>query len=63
MTIKSLWSDIGYRKLTSRKITYIINSRKRGFSIRQIAMDLKISQSTVKRVWKYYLDTGEKLTI
>jgi transposase len=26
-------------------------------------MDLKISQSTVKRVWRYYLDTGEKLII
>ena len=28
LTIKSLWSDIGNRKLTSRKITYIINSKK-----------------------------------
>jgi len=54
---------MGYRKLTSCKITYIINSRKRGFSIRLIATDLKISQSTVKIVWRYYLDTGEKLTI
>jgi DNA-binding NarL/FixJ family response regulator len=49
---------MGYRKLTSRKITYIINSRKRGFTIKQIAMDLKLESSTVKRVWKHYLDTG-----
>ncbi|MGC8692580.1 MAG: helix-turn-helix domain-containing protein, partial [Thermoplasmata archaeon] len=51
------------QKLTERKIRYIINSRKRGSGIKQIAMDLKISQSTVKRVWRYYLDTGEKLII
>jgi len=54
---------MGNRKLTSRKITYIINSKKRGQSNKQIAIDLKISISTVKRVWMYYLDTGEKLLL
>ena len=41
---------MGNRKLISRKITYIINSKKRGQSNKQIAIDLKISISTVKRV-------------
>ncbi|MFP3257214.1 MAG: hypothetical protein RXO36_05400 [Candidatus Nanopusillus acidilobi] len=54
---------MGNWKLTSRKIAYIINSKKRRQSNKQIAIDLKISISTVKRVWMYYLDTGEKLLL
>ena len=43
---------------------YVYNySKKRGQSNKQIAIDLKISISTVKRVWMYYLDTGEKLLL
>jgi len=60
---KKLVVGYGLPETYITKITYIINSRKRGFSIRQISRDLKISQTTVKRVWKYYLDTGEKLII
>ncbi|MDM7913632.1 MAG: IS481 family transposase [Methanotrichaceae archaeon] len=41
-------------KLTPRKIRYIIRAKIRNQSTKSIAADMKISQSTVKRVWMYY---------
>lgn len=38
-------------KLTDRKINYIIRAKTRDEMTTNIARDMKISESTVKRVW------------
>ncbi|MGC8497681.1 MAG: hypothetical protein ACP5NL_06780 [Thermoplasmata archaeon] len=45
-------------KLTERKIRYIVRAKKKGQSYKQISTDLKISISTIKRVWIYWLNTN-----
>ncbi|MGC8630054.1 MAG: hypothetical protein ACP5T1_03560 [Thermoplasmata archaeon] len=45
-------------KLTERKIGYIVRAKKKGQSYKQISTDLKISISTIKRVWIYWLNTN-----
>src|SRR5512137_1028702 len=42
-------------KLTRRKINYIIRNKINGNSTKEIAADMKVSISTAKRVWMYYL--------
>ncbi len=54
---------MGHAKLNKRKIDYIIKSKTKGQSYNQIARDLKISVSTVKRVWIYWLNYGEPIEI
>jgi putative transposase len=50
-------------KLTERKIQYIIRAKKRGESTKRIAVDMKLSESTVKRVWMHWLRTKMPLNI
>ena len=50
-------------KRTDRKIRYIIRAKKRDESTKIIAQDIKLSPSTVKRVWMYWTKTKMKLTI
>src|SRR3990172_11464319 len=51
--------DMGKRnkvvKLTKKKIDYIIRAKTRNDSNKNIAVDMKISKSTVKRVWTHWL--------
>jgi transposase len=42
-------------KLTKKKIDYIIRAKTRNDSNKNIAVDMKISKSTVKRVWTHWL--------
>gem|GEM_PF-1560077 len=42
-------------KLTRRKIKYIIRSKTNNKSTKKIATEMKVSISTVKRVWMYWL--------
>lgn len=50
-------------KLTDRKIKYIIRAKTRNDSDKNIARDMKISTSTVKRVWMYWLKHHEPIPI
>jgi len=50
---------MGSPKLTERKIRYIIRAKRNGQSYKQISTDLKLSISTIKRVWIYWLNTNE----
>jgi transposase InsO family protein len=42
-------------KLTKKKIDYIIRAKTRNDSNKNISVDMKISKSTVKRVWTHWL--------
>ncbi len=53
---------MGSQKLTERKIRYIIRAKKNGQSYKQISTDLKLSISTIKRVWIYWF-TNEILPL
>jgi len=57
LTLYTLQWGMGKRnkvvKLTERKIQYIIRAKKRGESTKRIAVDMKLSESTVKRVWMH----------
>ncbi len=50
-------------KLTERKVKYIIRAKTRNDSSGNIATDMKISISTVKRVWMYWLKYHEPISI
>ncbi len=50
-------------KLTPRKIRYIIRYKTNDYSTKSIAKDLKISESTVKRVWMHWIKTKTPLNI
>lgn len=50
-------------KLTDRKIRQIIRDKINNRSTSRIAAELKVSKSTVKRVWGYYLKNREPLPI
>ncbi len=50
-------------KLTDRKIKYIIRAKTRNDSDKNIARDMKISTSTDKRVWMYWLKYHEPISI
>ena len=50
-------------KLTDRKIRYIIRAKKRGGSTKRIAEDMKLSPSSVKRVWMHWTKTKMPLNI
>jgi len=50
-------------KLTPQKIRYIIRYKTNNNSTKSIAKDLKISESTVKRVWMHWIRTKTPLNI
>jgi putative transposase len=50
-------------KLTDKKINYIIRAKIRGESTKQIAQEMKLSPSSVKRVWMYWTKTKMPLSI
>ena len=50
-------------KLTDKKIRYIIRAKKRCESTNRIAQDMKLSPSTVKRVWMHWTKTKMPLII
>ena len=50
-------------KLTDKKIRYIIRAKKRGESTKRIAEDMKLSPSSVKRVWMHWTKTKMPLII
>jgi putative transposase len=50
-------------KLTDKKIKHIIRAKIRGESTKDIARDLKLSPSTVKRVWMHWTRTKMQLNI
>ena len=50
-------------KLTDRKIKYIIRAKISGDSTNRIAQDMKLSPSTVKRVWMHWTKTKMQLNI
>jgi transposase-like protein len=50
-------------KLTPPKIRYIIRYKTNNYSTKSIAKDLKISESTVKRVWMHWVKTKTPLNI
>ena len=50
-------------KLTQKKIRYIIRYKTNNISTKKIAEDLKLSQSTVKRVWMHWTRTKMPLNI
>ena len=50
-------------KLTQKKIRYIIRAKTNNVSTKIIAKDLKLSESTVKRVWMHWTRTKMLLNI
>ena len=50
-------------KLTQRKIRYIIRAKTNNISTKIIAAEMKVSESTVKRVWIYWNKTKMPLNI
>jgi putative transposase len=50
-------------KLSKRKVSYIIRAKTRNDSNKNIARDMKISMSTVKRVWTHWLKFHELIPI
>jgi transposase len=50
-------------KLTQKKIRYIIRAKTNNVSTKIIAKDLKLSESTVKRVWMHWIRTKMPLNI
>jgi len=50
-------------KLTPQKIRYTIRYKTNNNSTKSIAKDLKISESTVKRVWMHWIRTKTPLNI
>ena len=44
-------------KLTDKKIKHIIRAKIRGESTKRIAEDMKLSKSSVKRVWMHWTKT------
>ncbi len=59
--------DMGKRnkvvKLTKKKISYIIRAKTRNDSNKNIAVDMKICKSTVKRVWTHWLKHHEPIPL
>ena len=54
---------MGYGRLTERKIRYIVRHKQRGKSNKELAFEMRVSVSTVKRVWSYWLTHKEYLPI
>jgi len=54
---------MGYGRLTERKVRYIVRHKRRGKTNREIAFEMRVSISTVKRVWSYWLTHREYLPI
>jgi len=54
---------MGYGRLTERKVRYIVRHKRKGKSNREIAFEMRVSISTVKRVWSYWLTHREYLPI
>ena len=50
-------------KLTEKKVRYIIRAKTRNDSTKNIARDMKLSESTVKRVWMYWIQHQEPIAI
>lgn len=50
-------------KLTKNKVDYIIRAKKKNDSDKNIGKDMKISPSTVKRVWMYWLKNEKPIPI
>ena len=50
-------------KLTDKKVRYIIRAKRRGESTNDIAAVMKVSPSTVKRVWMHWIKTKMPLSI
>jgi transposase len=61
LTLYTHQKDMGKKnkvvKLTARKIRYFILAKKRGDSTKRIAEDMKLSPSSVKRVWMHWTKT------
>lgn len=50
-------------KITKKKISYIIRAKMRNDSNKNISVDMKISKSTVKRIWTHWLKHNEPIPI
>jgi len=50
-------------KLTDKKVKYIIRAKTRNDSTKNIARDMKLSKSSVKRVWMYWIKHQEPIPI
>jgi len=50
-------------KLTEKKIRYIIRAKTRNDSTKNIARDMKLSKSSVKRVWMHWIKHQELIAI
>ena len=50
-------------KLTDKKIRYIIRAKTDNTSTKRIAHEMKVSESTVKRVWMHWMKNREPLPI
>ena len=63
LTLNTFKQLMGYGRLTEKKVRYIVRHKRRGKSNREIAFEMRVSVSTVKRVWSYWLTHREYLPI
>lgn len=67
LTLNTQQSRMGKRnkvvKLTDKKIRYIIRAKTNNISPKRIALEIVVSESTVKRVWMYWMKNRELLPI
>ena len=50
-------------KLDQRKIHWIIRQKQKGVTIKQIALDMKISRRRVQQIWKSYAESKQEPSI
>jgi len=50
-------------KITKKKISYVIRAKMKNDSNKNISVDMKISKSTVKRIWTHWLKYNEPIPI
>lgn len=54
---------MGYGRLTEKEIRYIVRHKQKGSSNKEISFEMRVSPSTVKRVWSYWLSNKEHIPI
>ena len=63
LTLNTFKQLMDYGRLTEKKVRYIVRHKRRGKSNREIAFEMRVSVSTVKRVWSYWITYREYLPI
>ena len=50
-------------KLNKRRVHWLILQKRKGVASKDLATIMELSRRRVEQVWKYYLDTGQELSV